>query len=105
MRAGWTHPVPDVSRLEAQHQGLLNVWTSRWDDLIDFEIIPHSIVERLLGELPAIKGMKLRDIGGRSGCLSRDPALAGGAVGVPASGKRAIAAARANVIFRECRSP
>lgn len=26
--------------MEAPHQELLNTWVSRWDDLIDFEIIP-----------------------------------------------------------------
>ena len=26
--------------MEAPHLELLNLWTSRWDDLVDFEIIP-----------------------------------------------------------------
>ena len=26
--------------MEAPHPELLNLWTSRWDDLVDFEIVP-----------------------------------------------------------------
>lgn len=26
--------------MEAQHPELLNLWVSRWDDLVDFEIVP-----------------------------------------------------------------
>jgi hypothetical protein len=26
--------------MEAPDRGLLNTWVSRWDDLIDFEIVP-----------------------------------------------------------------
>ena len=29
--------------MEAPHPELLNLWVSRWDDLIDFEIVPVMI--------------------------------------------------------------